>query len=1187
MVQSLVMAHPPPAYGFSYNHENYFVDLSLNGRQTLQTAAQQHTGQNAFHLFSHGRPGELLINGQWLDAKQIAQWLTNEQRIKSTVQQINLYGCNFAKGEKGRQAVAYLEKALGISIAASIDITGKDGDWELEYGNILASSIEIEDYSYNLAICGLVTDGDILINNGVGDVTQLNSINGEGATFNGVGEYLLFDLGSAMPSGTVITIGTFTPNSGTRTLRVSQSNITGADEDNPVDIEANSLDNNVTETTYTLNAATQYLKLRMIVRSFGRMEVDYVAITDCEDTALLCGDGIDNDLDGYIDNFDSDCPNHAPWLCDGKLYQSLKPSGDSNYYLYEVTTDPVDLDPLFNLTANGVTAPEFNSIAYNPVDNFIYGSNYYSPRQLYRINSLGEVQYLGNMSGLSSDNMAGAMGPNGEYYVTGTSRRLYQVNLNTLAATEIADIGILMTDIAVNPADSQIYGWDENTNQLAKVDPSDGTVYFIGSPDTRWRTFGALYFNLQGEIIAYGDDTNITETHQETLVKIDPDTGVVTVLGTGPETNSNDGCSCAYGIELTKAAAPTTVNAGDVFTYTFTVINRTGSALTNITFNDVLTDGFLWASEPENLTGLTLGSTTITGTATANFTITNLPDGASNSFTIDVLVPYNFCEEYSNQAKLLAIPAIYGTEILSDNPNTPAILDTTDVAHPNAGDTDDNEGDGVYDHCDYDDDNDGISDITEGSGDFDGDSIINQFDPDSDADGCPDVLEGGGTYWLSDIDEETADAVLDLTIRPVDGLGQPRVPTVPDPLEPLDQGMGVSQNTTTNATSHVCNDYGDAPVSYFTNSDDSTAGPTHPLVLGGTSTLYLGATQPGIDISTVAASQAVAAGGDANAPNGDGAEEDGVVFSWPAGGDITATVTGKNSTGSAAMLCGWLDGAANGTVNNGFTSNITYVADNVGLGSGATVGSGNEEVCIQVPAAGGTSATYAAVTGFNGASASCSNSGGNFSCTLEFKPGFTAAGKTYARFRLTSDTEFFSNSSPSPTGPAGDGEVEDYGVDYNATAVTIGDVELGSVPVADFLSQIGADQMDVAALYALLTKWAPDLAASVDANDREAMLAALTQFLDSDGDGQVAIIAWDTLEERGTIGFYVERQEDGGFWITLNDEMLPGLITAPMGGEYKLADPEAVSGRLYQYRLIEQEARGTKRSYGPFELEMQ
>ncbi len=382
-------------------------------------------------------------------------------------------------------------------------------------------------------------------------------------------------------------------------------------------------------------------------------------------------------------------------------------------------------------------------------------------------------------------------------------------------------------------------------------------------------------------------------------------------------------------------------------------------------------------------------------------------------------------------------------------------------------------------------------------------------------------------------------------------------------------------------------DWSDAPQSYATSKGASVGqgGPHHVMPVTGGPALHMGSV---VELDLDGAP--VAAGGDNNSPNGDGEEEDGVVFSWPAGGDITATVTGKHSTGSAAMLCGYFDGAADGTVNNGFTSNITYVAGEVGLGSDATPKTGNEEVCIQVPAAGGaaTSATYGAVTGFSGASASCAatDGSGNFTCTLEFKPGFTASGKTYARFRLTSDPTFFSNSSPSPTGLATNGEVEDYWLDYNPTAVTIGDVELGSIPVPDFLSQIGLDQMDVTALYALLTEWAPDLAASVDANDREAILTALAQYLDSDGDGQVAIIAWQTLEERGTIGFYVERQEDGGSWITLNDEMLPGLITAPMGGEYMLADPQAVSGRLYRYQLIEQEARGTQRSYGPFELEI-
>ncbi|MCP3888069.1 MAG: DUF4347 domain-containing protein, partial [Desulfobulbaceae bacterium] len=154
-------------YGFSQNQKNYFVDQSLNGRQALQKAAQQHSGQNAFQLFSHGRPGELLINGQWLNAKQIADWLTNEQGIQSTLQQLNIYGCNFAKGAKGREAVAYLEKTLGISIAASDDITGKDGDWELEIGNA-QNALALNYYPYAL----VDTDGD-----GVEDPADLDDDN--------------------------------------------------------------------------------------------------------------------------------------------------------------------------------------------------------------------------------------------------------------------------------------------------------------------------------------------------------------------------------------------------------------------------------------------------------------------------------------------------------------------------------------------------------------------------------------------------------------------------------------------------------------------------------------------------------------------------------------------------------------------------------------------------------------------------------------------------------------------------------------------------------------------------------------------------------------------------------------------------------------------------------------------------
>ncbi len=155
--------------------------------------------------------------------------------------------------------------------------------------------------------------------------------------------------------------------------------------------------------------------------------------------------------------------------------------------------------------------------------------------------------------------------------------------------------------------------------------------------------------------------------------------------------------------------------------------------------------------------------------------------------------------------------------------------------------------------------------------------------------------------------------------------------------------------------------------------------------------------------------------------------------------------------------------------------------------------------------------------------------------------------------------------------------------DFNPTAATIGDVGLSTTDVPDFLRDIGANDRDAAGLLALLRSWDPIAAAKLQGAGREALLKALRDYLDPDGDGQVVVFRWETLEERGTVGFYAERSQDG-VWSRINGEMLPGLIAAPMGAQYWQADPGAQVGDDNQYRLIEVEARGRTNEYGPFDL---
>uniref|UniRef100_UPI003D6A0B69 DUF4347 domain-containing protein n=1 Tax=Kordia sp. TaxID=1965332 RepID=UPI003D6A0B69 len=133
-----------------------YVDKNVFQSNFLKEVVElSNPSKEEYNLFTHGRSGELFINDKWLQKEEIAvfvrqQLTTNNQQVTT----LNIYGCEFAKGEKGKEAVKYLENKLGLSIAASTNITGVDGDWILEVGN--HRKLEFHDYKYNLQD----TDGD-------------------------------------------------------------------------------------------------------------------------------------------------------------------------------------------------------------------------------------------------------------------------------------------------------------------------------------------------------------------------------------------------------------------------------------------------------------------------------------------------------------------------------------------------------------------------------------------------------------------------------------------------------------------------------------------------------------------------------------------------------------------------------------------------------------------------------------------------------------------------------------------------------------------------------------------------------------------------------------------------------------------------------------------------------------------
>lgn len=131
-------------YANNETTNSVYIDSSISEFSTAPINSNHLT----YHLFSHGRSGELFIDNQWMNVTQIAETFKPELKGKK---ELYIYGCNFGEGQKGLEAVKYLEKHLHINVNASTNITGENGDWKLELGKG-KNSLKFPNYKGNLQL---------------------------------------------------------------------------------------------------------------------------------------------------------------------------------------------------------------------------------------------------------------------------------------------------------------------------------------------------------------------------------------------------------------------------------------------------------------------------------------------------------------------------------------------------------------------------------------------------------------------------------------------------------------------------------------------------------------------------------------------------------------------------------------------------------------------------------------------------------------------------------------------------------------------------------------------------------------------------------------------------------------------------------------------------------------------------
>lgn len=364
----------------------------------------------------------------------------------------------------------------------------------------------------------------------------------------------------------------------------------------------------------------------------------------------------------------------TPFACTDQFFLTLSDNASSlNEVVFNDQTGAVEF-----LSINTNLGLEVNAAGYRFTDNLIYCIDPQRNR-LVRIDGNGQAAVLANLP-LNPNNVyfAGDITPDGRYLmiigslflVTGPvlAADLVKIDLedpNYGITTIPVNVQAQIFDIAFHPVTGELYGYDSASRRLIKIDPDKGTITAPFQATNAPVATGSLFFNAYGDLYAYGSPS--INSDQNSLYKIDINTGASTFLTKGDPATASDGCSCPYTVELRKTVMPGRTLPCTQVEYTLEIVNRSNRTQEGIRLEDHLPAGFTFVGLSENPLGGNLLS--VPGDDWFILDAVDLPPG---EFKIKIRVYIGQVNPgvYNNQARLLNLPASLGDSRLSDNPAT-------------------------------------------------------------------------------------------------------------------------------------------------------------------------------------------------------------------------------------------------------------------------------------------------------------------------------------------------------------------------------------------------------------------------------------------------------------------------------------------------------------------------------------
>ena len=151
---------------FDDNTKLHIIHSDVDGFKEMQNILADEKNIDGIHVIGHSSLGQIafdaILNSETLD--EYTQTLKDIGASLSADGDILFYGCNIAADESGEILIKQIAEITDADVAASDDVTGKGGDWDLEKhtGIIETKNIDVENYAHSLANGVASTDADVV-----------------------------------------------------------------------------------------------------------------------------------------------------------------------------------------------------------------------------------------------------------------------------------------------------------------------------------------------------------------------------------------------------------------------------------------------------------------------------------------------------------------------------------------------------------------------------------------------------------------------------------------------------------------------------------------------------------------------------------------------------------------------------------------------------------------------------------------------------------------------------------------------------------------------------------------------------------------------------------------------------------------------------------------------------------------